>query len=64
MLKRLLMRKMLVASIAVVLCQLSIGWLSRGDPQEALAADELISRAVLPAATFAPGPTSARGGRR
>jgi glycerophosphoryl diester phosphodiesterase len=56
--KRLLKHTLLAASIVGVMLPPSIGPMRIGGPQEVGAEDRLIGRAVLPAASFAPGPTS------
>jgi hypothetical protein len=55
---RFLLWTLLAASTVAVMCHPSISSTGLGGPAEVLAADRLIGRAVLPAATFAPGPTS------
>ena len=56
--KRLLKHTLLAASIVGVMLPPSISSMRIGSPQEVRAEDRLIGRAVLPAASFAPGPTS------
>jgi hypothetical protein len=55
---RLLRHTLLAASTAAVVLALSMNALRPSGLQEALAAYRLMGRAVLPAASFAPGPTS------
>jgi glycerophosphoryl diester phosphodiesterase len=55
---RFLIWTLLATSTVAVMRQPSISSTVLGGPAEVLAADRLIGRAVLPAATFAPGPTS------